>query len=699
MSDGTEDRDDLDVDEVEDLAGLGKAWMEILSDAEKAFQTYHEKCDNIDAKFAKLDRLADVSGDREFQMFWANLEILKPIIYQRAPKPAVVPRHRDGGERARKAAELLERVLDTDVEMDDLHETLVLVRDDLTLNGRGVVWVIDDGSCIHVDRQDFRHDPARKWSEVDWVARRAYLTRDKAKERFGDIALDLTYAQRKEDTDGDDYKASKKTAEVWEIWCRSEGLVYWVSEGVEDPLDTSEPMISVKGFFPCPKPVYSTVERRTLKPVPDYVYYRDQLDEIDELTARISSLSESLRLKGFYASGGSELGEAIETAMKQMSNSALLVPVSGLAALGGAAKDAIVWLPVAEVAQTIVALVALRKQIIDDVYQITGISDIMRGDTKAHETATAQGIKAQYGSVRVRERQAEMARLAVDILRMKAEVFAENYPAQDLARLAAMTFTTNADVQKMQMQYQQAEQQFQAMQAAAQQSGQELKVPPPPKPDLSNIVTIEQVDQLLKAENIRPFVLDVETDSTIAPDEQAEKQSRIDFIGAVGGFLREAIPMVMAEPDAAPFISEMLKWTAQGFRAGRDLGSVIDDFADKIEKKAKGAAEGNKPPDGDMIRAQVEMAKVENEKAALGLKAQEFQWSQEMSKANLARDWVDTQIKQQRLVLDAAVADEEAGNKAREIDMKTAETEIDAVLRVREAAIEEDQRRPVRIGP
>src|SRR5688500_18936903 len=133
-------------------------------------------------------------------------------------------------------------------------------------------------------------------------------------------------------------------------------------------------------------------------------------------------------MKGFYASGSGDLAEAVEAAMKRNDQNALLVPVANFAALGGTAlKDSIVWLPVTEVASTIRELILLRRQLIDDVYQLTGLSDIMRGATEPQETATAQELKSQYGSIRIRERQGELVRFARDLTRIAAEIMAENF--------------------------------------------------------------------------------------------------------------------------------------------------------------------------------------------------------------------------------------------------------------------------------
>lgn len=566
-------------DTMEDRPVEAKPYLDMIAESEKAFQTYQDKCTKIDKLYANLSKMAEAIGDRELQIFWANMEVLKPTIYSRPPQPVVQPRHKDGKEAVRKASEVLERVLEMDVEDDDLHETLKLVRDDLALNARGVPWVLDTGQCIHVDRQDFCHDPARKWSECGWAARRAYMTRDAIKERFPEADRTKIKFEELKSDDQNDYKTSAKKAQVWEFWSRSEEKVIWVTPDYPEVLDAQPPLIEVKGFFPCPKPAYGTMERQTLKPVPDYVYYRDQIDEVNELTSRISSLAESLRLKGFYASGASEVGEAIEAAMKATDNKAILVPVSSAAAFGnGGLKDAIVWLPVQEVADVIVNLVTLRRQMIEDIYEITGLSDIMRGSTEAEETATAQNLKAQYGSVRVRGRQEEMARVARDILRLKAEVYAEAVPFKDLMKMAGMEIT-------------------------------DLVEPEETEPDQIYLqraeAFVQSVDALLKDQKIRPFLLDVESDSTIAPNEEAEKASRIEFIEAVGGFIQNAGAMVSAQPETAPFAAEMLKFMAGGFRAGRELGAAIDDFANQVKEKAAQVA-NNPQPNPEAMRAQAE---------------------------------------------------------------------------------------------
>ena len=613
-----------------DEGKASKPWLKLIEDARKAFRTWDDKCDNIDKLYADLKALASGGTDREMQLFWANMEVLRPSVYNREPVPVVAPKFRDRRELPRAASEILERALVSDFEADDLHETLKLVRDDLLLAGRGVPWLryANRGNseavlCEHVGRKDFLHDPARKWAEVQWVAKRAYLSRLEMKKRFDEVGLRAQFEGRDAGTDKEDSYKTERKAEVWEIWHKGLNVVCWVSPGLDEILDQKEPFLDLERFFPCPRPAYGTAQRDTLIPVPDFVYYKDQIEEINELTARISALSEALRLRGFYAGGASDVADAVEAAMRDNDNNATLRPIANMHQLsGGALKDAVLWMPLEEVANTIANLIQLRKQLIEDVYEITGLSDIMRGATDAQETATAQQIKSQYGSIRLQEKQAEMVRLARDVTRIKGEIMAEVFKPDTLLIMSQVEMPSQADVQ-MQMQQ-------------AQMQGQQVE----PQ------VALEDVMSLLRSQRLRPFVLEIETDSTIQPNEDAEKQRRTEFLTAVGGFLAQSLPLVATQPEAAPFVAEALKFTAGGFRAGRQMDAAIDEFAEKIKEVA-----AQPRPDPAQMEAELK-AKMEEAKLQLESRKLDIEEQRLMLDAQKGEPPEDKSIEAARLALD-----------------------------------------------
>src|SRR5262249_5794276 len=86
----------------------------------------------------------------------------------------------------------------------------------------------------------------------------------------------------------------------------------------------------------------------------------------------------------------------------------------------------------------------------------------------------------------------------------------------------------------------------------------------------------DDVMELLRNDRMRGFLIDVETDSTIQPDENAEKQRRVEFITAVGQFMGEAAQVLPGAPALAPMISEAMLFLVRGFRAGRSLEDVIE---------------------------------------------------------------------------------------------------------------------------
>lgn len=608
-----EPRPDAAAEQAPPLADDASIWLKTLEQAGKIFEPYQDKADAIDALHGELDKLGNVNRDRDFQLFWANIQVLAPSIYARAPVPVVTPKFADGKPVLQTASEVLERCTVMSFDQSAINEVMLELRDDLAILSRAVSWVRyedRDGTervCIeHVDRKDFLHEPARKWAEVGWVARRAWLTRDEMKDRFetasGAAFENAEYATRKERSENDSDDGQKK-AGVWEIWSRTANRVIWVTPGVDTVLDSGQPHLKLEGFFPCPKPAYGTRRRRSLIPVPDMLYYKDQLEEIAGLTRRIHALSDAIKVKGFYPSAG-EQGEAIETALKVNDDRKIMVPVSNWAAFGEGGEP-VVWLPVEKIVSTVSALVILRRQIIDDVYQIVGLSDIMRGSTQANETATAQNIKAQYGSVRIRDRQQELVRVARDLARITGEIIAENFDRNTIEEMCQMDLPDDAEIHRhaehiaattemdtaqlvrqlqsdpqMAQQAQHNPEQAKAMLAAMQQKAHNRIAA------LEAVITIDQVMKVLRDQRIRPFILDIETDSTIQPDEQAEKEARNEFMRVCTSSMATLGQLVSATPEAAPLAGALLKFTLAPYRAGREIGGMIDNFVANLEAKA-----------------------------------------------------------------------------------------------------------------
>lgn len=635
-------------------------WLSAIKHSEKQFDRWRHLADRIDRIYSSLERFNSLTGggdgnlalDREFDIFWASVEVIKPSVYSRAPVPVVTPRFKDRTPVKRITAELLERSAISAFELTDIDQVMLGVRDDLVIVGRGQPWVSyeDDGDewvCVeHLDRLDFTHDPARKWSEVTWVARRAWLTRKEMRERFsdrsGDLYLDANYSTRR-DKDNTVYGADDhvEKAGVWELWDRTRKKVVWVTEGCAKTLDEDKPHLKLKNYFPCPRPAYGTLQRRTLVPVPDLVRVQAQMESINLLTSRIHDLVGKLVVKGIIPAG-TEVGDAVEAALREQDASYMLIPVPAMSITDGAKVE---WLPIDQVAQAILAAVEARREIIGNVQELLGIADIQRGDSDPNETLGAQQLKVQNTSIRTRDRVNELVRVARDVVCIMAEIMADEFSVDTLLKMAQMELPTNAMVKKELKDIEaKAKSQLEELEAKAeeamanpeggdpsaaagqlQQAQQQILAQANEQiAKVGQSVTVEQVRELLKDTKTDPFMFDIETDSTIYPDEMAAKAATTEMFNALGGML--PVIQAMVASGGAKAAGALVKDGLGPFRPSRSTMMAVDEWVENLE---------NQPPPSNPDAAKNE-AEAEYKKGMLGIETQKVKQDGEYKMADIS---------------------------------------------------------------
>jgi hypothetical protein len=377
-------------------------------------------------------------------------------------------------------------------------------------------------------------------------------------------------------------------------------------------LDERDDPLGLQDFFPCPRPLLATTGPDRLVPTPDYVFYEGQCRDIDELTARIGKLTDALKLRGFYAAGD-PAGKDLKLLFDKDTNE--LIPVDSWAQFSerGGVGGLIEWVPLDMVVQTLQGCIQARQQLIEDVWQVTGIADIMRGDVDPDETATATRTKATWGSSRVRDRQKELARFARDLMRLMAQVIAAKFSPETLAGMTNVQLLPSPEAKaQLAAQLQVQAQRQTALAQHAQLMGQPAPaLPPPPGRALAMLQapTWTEVCALLRDNTLRSFRIDVETDSTIEPDDADEKQRRIEFLEAVGGYVSKSIPAIQLMPQMLPVIAQGLLFLVRGFRVGREMEETIETALEQLQQTAgqtQPPAEAPKGPSpaAEMARAQ-----------------------------------------------------------------------------------------------
>lgn len=667
-----------------DREQLARKWCAEIKTAEKAQKKWVERGGKIEKIYAD-ERDMNTARARRFNILYSNVETLRPAVYMQTPKAKVVRRYRDRDPVARLASMMLERSVQTTCELYDFDAAMDQAVRDRLLPGRGVLWVsyepgfvgegdeqalaYESAQASYVPWQDFLHSVARTWDEVRWVARRFFKTRSElakwlveaglaediraARKQAKTIQLDYTSEGKEKTDEGLDDERGK--AQIWEVHDKASGQVLYVAPGSNEYaiVGTKPPAVRFRDFFPTPRPLLATTTAKSLIPTPDYAQYQDQAEELNRVTERIGVLQKALKVAGVYSSESEELAQLIEAADNRM------IPVKNWAmfAEGGGAKGRIEWFPVEIVAEVLKGLYEIREQAKQTLYEVSGIGDILRGATDPDETATAQGIKAKWGSLRVRRIQKETQRYAADILRLKAEVIAEKFEDKTILAMAGVDqellakYVPPAPPPEPPPELAQAAQQNPAI---GQQLQQMMQQQAQAAQQQAIKAFLAQVFQLLRDDTARNFRIDVETDSTLEPDMAEEKQAAIEYLTAMGAFMKEGQPLIASGPEGAKLFGEMLLFATRRF-------DKVDSLEQAIEQAMEAASKPRPPqPDPEMVKVK---AQIEGKKAELQMKQEgqqaELGMKKEMHQLNM-------QQKIQEVQIDGAVKQMEMQQRAQE---------------------------------
>lgn len=132
-------------------------------------------------------------------------------------------------------------------------------------------------------------------------------------------------------------------------------------------------------------------------------------------------------------------------------------------------------------------------------------------------------------------------------------------------------------------------------------------------------VTVEAVIALLRDNRMRGFKIDVETDTLIEADQDAEKQRRIELVTAVGEYLGKVGPLAVQMPQLASLVGGMLQFSVRGFKVGSELEDLIEKTMDDIQQSLANPQPPQPDPEtqakleGEKLKAEVELRKADME--------------------------------------------------------------------------------------
>ena len=612
-------------------------YLNVVTQYDKEFSKWMNRTDKILRRYR--DERQTNSTQTRYNMLWANVNTLKAATFSRMPKADVSRRFKDNDPVGRVASLILERAMEFEItHYGDLKHCLESSVYDRFLGGRGSAWVRyepkiesqdyetseqdeeSDEAAEYLDSEaapvdyvhwkDFGHEPARTWDEVNKVWRKVYLTRKALVERFGEelgnkVPLDSSPDDQKyKDSDG-----IGKKGLIIELWDRETKKVMWISKSLNEILDERDDPLELEEFFPCPKPLYSTITNESLVPIPDFTLYQDQANALDILSTRISGLIDALKVRGVY--------DASEPTLQRLfteGENNTLIPVKNWPAFSEkqGLKGAIDIVDITPIAMALKNAYEAMAQVKQEIYDITGISDIIRGQSNVIETATSAQIKSQFASLRLKEYQDGVAFYASNILKIKAQIICQHFQPETLVKIGGVNQLSPDDQQ-----------------------------------------LVPQAIDMLKNNPMRTFRIEVATDSMLYQDEQQEKEDRVAFLGAVGTYLERATQAAQAmPPEATPLLMDLLKFGVTGYRVGRVVEGEFDNVVDAIKEQAKQPKQPK--PDPEMMKIQME-AQARQAELQSEVQARDHEIQLEAQKQQAQAD-NDMRERQHKAELDQALA-------------------------------------------
>ena len=656
-----------EVSRIESLQGLESEqggefsrWIAEIQAAEKELDKWKRNSRRI-VKEYRADRSEmagiDPSQERRYNLFASNVNILQTSLMNQTPQPTVNREFKDPSDDvARVAASILERAISAHNNRNfKTANILKQVVQDMLVPGAGISWhtyhaeiehrvMEPDTQTLDVESkaepleydevvgeelrdeyvywEDMLWSPARCWDEVRWFGRKTYLTRDQLVKRFGKEGkkVPLDYSSKKQENSVESKNQVFQQAVVYEIWDKTSEKVYWVNKNMDKLLDSKDDFLELDDFFPFPQPLVSTVSNGQYIPIPDYQYAKDQYRELNEINTRLGLLVRACRVAGVYDKSSGQLQSLLNNAAENT-----LVPVDQWAAFAekGGIKGVVDWIPLDQIVATIEQLLKNREDVKNQIYEITGMSDIIRGASKASETLGAQKIKAQYASMRIQERQKNVVQYCSAVFDIQIQLMRKHMDVQEISRLAQVQFMAE-------------------------------------EPQL-----IQQALQLIKSPD---FLLRcrVDSDTLSDVDFQAEKQDRMEYMMTITNFLKEVLPTMQQDPLMGPFLMQLLQFSLAGFKIGKKFEGELDRTFAQMQKQLQQPQPPAQDPEAQKAQAEIELMKQEGQinlqmkREEMDLKKQENQLKLQgkMQEAQL-----DSKLRQQKAVQEQQMGEAKMWNQ------------------------------------
>jgi hypothetical protein len=538
---------------------------------------------------------AGAKSNTRFNSLNANTTILLPSLFSKAPKPDIRAQSSKTNQFIDQACEILEKTSEVFLEVSDSFEAIKAAVLEVLLPGRGTVRVrwdpivevtqvpdpnnpgamteqyeklLDRLYLEHVYWENFTYEQTASWRDTSWVAFRHLMNEQTFMMHFGQepIVQQWVAAGKKADifrwTDktanrsregdqqpnvGENLQDVILKAMVWEYWDKTTREVIWICNDMGGfVLRISPDPMGLTNFFPCPKPLVAVTTTDQQLPQPEYFIYQDLASEVDTLSDRIDAIAGRIKVVGAYDGAQEDLKSVLTQTDGEMK------AINGLDVDFDLKKH--IWvLPIAELIQALQVLYQAREQAKAAMYEVTGISDIVRGQTRASETLGAQQMKTQFAALRIEDRKRGVEFFSQHLVELICEIVAKHFSPESIYYY-------------------------------------------------TDIEPFPETMQILQTDGLRISRIAIETDSTIMADTAAEQENMAKMLQALGFVLQQVGPLVQNGIMPLPVAMELVKLALRPFKHSRKVTELLDQALAMLTAQQTAGAQGGPPPQGQPLQ-------------------------------------------------------------------------------------------------
>jgi len=709
-------------------------WKAQITEAEERRKKFIEQAEES-IKVYNANKQATVMNDveRRINVWWYCINTLLPAYYSSTPEAEVDLRKRSGGIPYQLGSVVLERntqyAMDVHFSFDQVGYTAAL---QFLLTGQAVLWAryepkfetvmsefaliktpegklvtpkgkeyegdtsnavetdsnivmvsaeierkVDEKAVLEiVQYNDYFCSDARTEAEIEWRARRAFLSREKAESMFGqEVANTLNYTSypeviKKSIRRKDDKYEGK--AEVFEIWCEATDKVYWLSkDGEKTIIETGPPPIKFEKFYPC-SVITQSDDPDSVIPVSDYTHVRDQVLEVERLTTRIHAVTQAIRTNSVY---DSTLGDQIE---QLLSGDLKLIPVTNWPSYKqrGGLSNGVEGFNIEPYINALQVLQTARQTALAQLYETLKVSDLLRGTSEQYKSATANRLENAWSSMGLVVRQNMFCKFVSDSVANLATIIAEQFEEETLLDIGNVAELVAPLVKQPPAPEPPAE----GMEAAP-------PMPMGPSPEEQMQQLSQEIIAVLRDNKQRSYRIEVSTDSMVAVDQMQQQQEGMQLIQTTGAFFDQMRGLVEQYPPLLQFSMTLFQNMIKRFKGGKELDAIFMGAFDQLGEIMRAKEEAAKqppPPDPKMLeiqgRLQIAQIEAEARMAATQMEMQDKsvknQITMQEQQLKMQRDQLTAQLEVQKYQLEEYIAQQEIAVKQQEVQVKAQQVQV-----------------------